>query len=131
MTGETDLELMLSSIAVVRRPGSFCFLANVDDMVESAAATVREEEGLTVVVTVDVARDRGFEPDFVAAWLTLRVHSALQAVGLTAAVSRALADEGIPCNIIAGYQHDHLFVPVDRAESAIAAIEALASPNSD
>jgi hypothetical protein len=92
-----------------------------------AAATVREEKGLTVVGPVEVARDRGLEPDFVAAWLTLQAHSALEAVALTAAVAGVLADEGIPCSVIAGYHHDHLLVPADRAESAIVAIEAPAS----
>lgn len=127
MPGERDLEKMLATIAVDRRPGSFCFVTNADHLVDVAAASVFEEEGLTVVVSVETARQHGYHPDFVAAWLTLRVHSALEAVGLTAAVSSVLADEGIPCNVIAGYHHDHLLVPVDRAESAIAAIESLAS----
>lgn len=125
MGGETDLERMLATIAVDRRPGSFSFLTGAEHLTDAAAATVVEEEGPTVVVPVEVARQHGYEPSFVAAWLTLRVHSALEAVGLTAAVSRVLADEGIPCNVIAGYHHDHLLVPADRAEDAIAAIERL------
>ena len=125
MSGELDLQRMLATIAVDRRPGSFCFVTNADDLADSAVATVHEAEGLTAVVPVEVVRDRGDEPDFEASWLTLRVHSSLQAVGLTAVVSRALADHGIPCNVIAGYHHDHLLVPSDRADTAIAAIEAL------
>lgn len=117
---------MLSTLGVDRRPGLFCFLLNPDDdLSQNAEATVREQEGLTAVVSVDLARNHGFEPDLTLSWLTLRVHSSLEAVGLTAAVSRALADRNIPCNVIAGFHHDHLLVPADNAESAIAAIEAL------
>jgi len=127
MPGETDLTRMLQTIAVDRRPGTFCFLAGAVELAADAWATVREQEGLSVVVPVDVAREHGFEPDLALAWLTLRVHSSLEAVGLTAAVSRVLADLGIPCNVIAGYYHDHLLVPADRVSAAIAAIESLST----
>lgn len=118
---------MLSTISVARRPGLFCFLTNEADLIPEAEAPIREDEGLTVVVRLEAARANGIEPDFVAAWLTLEVHSALEAVGLTAAVSRALADEGIACNMFAGYHLDHLLVPADAADSAARAIQALAS----
>ena len=62
---------------------------------------------------------------FEAAWLTLTVHSAWEAVGLTAAVAARLAEEGIPANVLAGYAHDHILVPPDRADEAIAAIRSL------
>ena len=65
-------------------------------------------------------------PPFRAAWLTLTVHSALEAVGLTAAVATALAAAGIPANVLAGYFHDHVLVPEDRADDAIRALRALA-----
>jgi hypothetical protein len=71
------------------------------------------------------ARRMGLVPEFVAAWLTLNVDSALDAVGLTAAVSGVLAAEGIPCNVLAGYHHDHLLVPIESAERAMAALNAL------
>ena len=74
---------------------------------------------------IGVAREHGESPRFVAAWLSLRVHSALDAVGLTAAVSRALADAGIACNVLAGFHHDHLLVPAARRADAIAALHAL------
>ncbi len=63
-----------------------------------------------------------------AAWITLEVHSALEAVGLTAAVARVLTDAGIPSNVIAALHHGHLFAPVDRAGEALAALEGLAGP---
>ena len=60
-----------------------------------------------------------------SAWITLRAHSDLAAVGLTAAFARALGDAGISCNVVAGVHHDHLFVPVARAADAMAALQAL------
>jgi len=60
-----------------------------------------------------------------AAWLTLAVASDLHDVGLTAAVAGALADAGIACNVLAAVHHDHLFVPLERADAALAALAAL------
>ena len=70
---------------------------------------------------------RGWQSGLPAIWLTLDVHSSLLAVGLTAAVSTALAEAGIPCTMIAGFHHDHLLVPVDRADDAIRVLRSLAS----
>ena len=92
----------------------FCTVQQAPAGVEPMA-TVREDEGLTVVVEKDVADGAGFEYDFVAAMITLGVGSRLDAVGLTPVV-HPLAEAGISCNVMAGYFHDHLFVPVDRAE---------------
>lgn len=128
MPGETDLPRMLAAIDVERRPGTFTFVTGDWPALASASsASVHEAEGLTLVVDVGAARDAGAPVDFEAAWLTLTVHSALEAVGLTAAFSRALADAGIACNVIAGYHHDHLLVPADRADEAIAALRSLSS----
>ncbi len=90
-----------------------------------AEATVREDEGLTLVLARERADELGLAYDFVAAWITLRLHSELDAVGLTAAFSRALADAGIGCNVLAGLRHDHLLVPADRAEEAIAVLRTV------
>ena len=71
-----------------------------------------------MVCAEEAAVSHGWEHHGVFAWLTLDVHSSLDAVGLTAAVSRTLADHDIPCNVLAGYHHDHLLVPIDRADEA-------------
>ena len=88
-------------------------------------ATVSEDEGLTIVATLAELRAAGMESEPWAR-LSLTVHSDLAAVGLTAAFATALGAEGISCNVIAGYHHDHLFVQWDRRWEALAALRRLA-----
>lgn len=117
---------MLATLDVERRPGTFAFVCgDHPGLADAASAMIVESEGTTWVVPAAAARAGGVDVDFEAAWLTLKVHSALEAVGLTAAFSRALGDAGIPCNVLAGYHHDHLLVPVDRVDDAIRAIRSL------
>lgn len=124
--GERDLEAMLASIDVERRPGRYTFVTGAwPGLSDHAVATVGEIEGTTYVVPVEAARSAGAPVEFEAAWLTLTVHSALDAVGLTAAFGAALAERGIPCNVLAGFYHDHVLVPADRADDAVAAIQSL------
>jgi hypothetical protein len=129
VSGERDLERLLASLEPVLRPGSFGF-AVVRDVSElggvAPAATVREDEGLSVVLPREEADALGLAYGYVAAWITLRAHSALDAVGLTSAVSRALADAGLSCNVLAGTHHDHLLVPVERGREAVGILQALA-----
>ena len=129
MSGERDLETLLRSVDPEVRPGTFVFVvvheeALLDEL--DPEATIRESEGLTAVVRRERADALGVPYDYLAAWITLRVHSALDAVGLTATVSSALARAGIACNVIAGYHHDHLLVPADRAADALEALSGLA-----
>ena len=91
----------------------------------AVAATIVEDEGTTSVLSVTDAERLGARPEFVAACLTVEVRSALDAVGLTAALATALAAENIACNVLAGYHHDHLLVPVEKADRAVAVLEAL------
>lgn len=91
-----------------------------------ALATFREDEGLSLIVPHEVALANEIEADPYAR-ITLRVHSALDGVGLTAAVSGALAGAGIACNMVAALRHDHVFVPAARAKEALAILQALAS----
>lgn len=124
--GITDLEHLLASMDPVVVEGEFVFVSLPSPSDElPALAMVHENDSTTYVVRRADATERGLEHDFVAAWITLRVHSALDAVGLTAAVSTALADAGISCNVLAGRLHDHLLVPVERAAEALAVLIAL------
>ena len=127
MAGMTDLEEMLRTLTVSVRPDRYTFLSTeeVPALGDGVAAVLTEAEGTTVVTTVARAEAEGWPVDFEAAWLTLDVHSALEAVGLTAAFSAALGAAEIPCNVLAGFHHDHLLVPADRADEAVAALEGL------
>ncbi len=117
---------MCKELSVERRPGTWCMVSGVDlpDDI-AAAAQVLEAEGMSFVISTDDATRLGIQPEFVAAWLTLGLHSALDAVGLTAVVATVLADEGIACNVVAGYHHDHLLVPLDRADRAVEILHSL------
>lgn len=88
-------------------------------------ATVAEAEGMTVVALLEEMAKAGLASEQWAR-ISLTIHSDLAAVGLTAAFSAALAAEGISCNVVAGFHHDHLFVPWARRFDALAALERLA-----
>lgn len=87
----------------------------------------RESEGLTVIVELQTAQALGLDCAYQMAWITLTVHSSLEAVGLTAAFAKALGQAGISCNVVAGFYHDHLFVGKDDAHGAVAVLRDLAS----
>ena len=125
--GETDLAAMLATLSVQRRPGVFAYIAvqvPTPGLIAAAHAMVKEGRLTTIVLPVDAAERAGQAADAQFAWLTLTVQSSLDAVGLTAAVSARLAAIGIPCNVLAGYHHDHLLVPVDRVDDAIDVLAA-------
>ena len=120
----SELEAMLAGLAPMLDGGAWCFrsISTGGPIPDEAFAIIHEGEGACAVVPVVGAPPAG--PAF--ARITLQVHSDLEAVGLTAAVSAALAEEGIACNVIAGLRHDHLFVPWSRRGEAMRILAALA-----
>ena len=127
MTGRVrDTDEMIRGMAPELQPGVYVF-ATVDAAPPEAIATMREAEGLSVILPLDVARREGLSTDLPMRQITLRVHSALDGVGLTAAVAAALAGAGIPCNMVAGHHHDHAFVPEGRAGEAVTLLKRLAA----
>lgn len=129
MHAETDLKVLLRFLSPRLHEGAYVYTI-VPEVIPVGAAPVvfvREDEGLTLILPQQQADELGLPYDFVAAWITLQVHSALSAVGLTAAVSRVLAEAGISANVVAGFTHDHLFVPHDRADDAVRALAAFAA----
>lgn len=126
MTPIRDRDAMIGQMRPLLRPGGYVFvtLGEQPDGVRPVM-TFTEDEGLTLILERSQADAAGIAYDLVFAWITLRVHSALDGVGLTAAVSTALADAGISCNMVAATQHDHLFVPLTDAGAAMDALAAL------
>lgn len=123
-----ELDALLASMRPVLQPGRYAFVAlpmDADVGIGDVIATMREPDGISAIVPEAFAIERGWPVAFTAAWITLTVHSDLEAVGLTAAFSSALGDAGISCNAVAGVRHDHLFVPVERASDAMAVLHAL------
>ncbi|KOG15588.1 MULTISPECIES: ACT domain-containing protein [Streptomyces] len=128
MNAERDLTRLLAGMRPELDPGRYVF-TTVDGPAPAGVApvvTVTEREGLTLVVRQEEADAAGLAYDYVAGWITLRIHSALDAVGLTAAVATELAEAGLSCNVVAGFHHDHLFVEHARAEEALTALRRLA-----
>ncbi len=125
--GETDLDKMLASLHVERRPGVFTYAAvaaPTPELLAAAHGMVTEDEGITLILPIEVAELAGIPVDIELAWLSLAVQSSLEAVGLTAAFATTLGAHDIACNVLAGYHHDHILVPVDKAQQAIDALTA-------
>jgi len=122
MTGETDLEKLLREMRPELNEGKyvFCTLDAKDNPFDlEPLGWFHEREGVTIILSKVQADRVGLSYTFVSAWITLNIHSSLEAVGLTAAVSQALTRAGISCNIVAAYYHDHLFVPIKDAARAL------------
>ncbi|WP_371931265.1 ACT domain-containing protein [Nioella sp. MMSF_3534] len=124
-----DRGAMIRGMAPVLDPSTWHFGTVTDVSViagTSPLATFVEEEGLSLILSEADATASGLPTDMPMARITLTVHSALDGVGLTAAVATALADAGIPCNMVAAFHHDHAFVPLADAPRALAILKALA-----
>ena len=124
MAGQKDLDTLLVLLQPSLLPGDFvfCTAANLKygDFAElQPLASYQEEEGLTLVLSKQSADVAGLAYDSVFNCITLMVHSSLDAVGLTAAVSGKLAANGISANVMAAYHHDHVFVPENKAQLAL------------
>ncbi|WP_232547140.1 ACT domain-containing protein [Propioniciclava soli] len=119
MAGLTNLHEILGALRPRVRPGSYVFTTTPTPPDVIAHARITEDEGTTLVVDRDAADELGLAYDAEFGWITLQVHSSLESVGLTAAVTNALARVGISCNVIAGYYHDHLLVPVEDVAAAV------------
>ena len=131
MSGETDLRKLIAGMAPRLQRGEFVFVSFPGAAYGNHAelepvASCLEEEGLSLVVPRERAHARGLATDAPLRAISLGIHSSLEAVGLTAAIAAALAENGISANVIAGYYHDHVYVPSAEAERALALLEALA-----
>ena len=130
MTGERDIKKLLVSMSPILMDGEYIFYsfpnAQYGDRPElEPFASCIEPEGLTLIVPRPRADANGLNYESVFRGITLRIHSSLEAVGLTAAVSAKLTECGISANVIAGYFHDHIFVQSEHADKAMAALGEL------
>ena len=124
----SDLDTLIRSMEPFLHPGRYAFATLGPETrlgPDRIIASIREPEGISVIVREEVAREVGLPVRFLASWITLMVGSDLEAVGLTAAIATALTGAGISCNVVAGGHHDHLFVPWEKGETAMAVLRAL------
>ncbi|MES1947016.1 hypothetical protein C84B14_06693 [Salinisphaera sp. C84B14] len=126
--GERDLARLLSGLRPERQAGVYRFAsaARIDDIdFERVLCFMHEPEGISIVAQESAVPPTACLSELRCCWITLKVYSSLAAVGLTAAVADVLAEADIACNVVAGTRHDHLFVPLDQADQAMALLEAL------
>lgn len=122
MEGEKNLEQLLQTLKPSHNVGDYVFCVINDTTALNNSDIVmffRETEGFTIVIKKELADSLQLEYSFVASWITLTVHSSLEAVGLTAAFSKALSQEGISCNVVAAFYHDHIFVSKKDTDKAM------------
>lgn len=121
---------MLSRLRPSLESGEFVFCTTSDATLAANAKSAalglfHEAEGVSLILPAAAAAALGFPVALPMRRIVLTVHSALDGIGLTATVACALAAEGIPCNVVAAFHHDHVFVPADMAERALAILNAL------
>lgn len=130
MEGERELGRLLRHLAPRLEDLPYEFVVVPSDQIgrlelPHVFAVIREEEGATVIRPVNSVKSDGAQQANYFARILLGVHSSLHGVGLSAAVSSVLAGQKISCNIVAGYHHDHLFVPWLEAERALKVLQKL------
>jgi uncharacterized protein len=122
MSGEINLPALLKTMNPYLNEGDYVFCA-VENLNNTGLSDIlfhfKEKKAVTIVLKKEYADKMNLSYSYVAAWITLTVHSSLEAVGLTAAFSVALAKNNISCNTVAAFYHDHIFVDKKDAERAM------------
>ena len=125
-----DIQGMLAGMTPVLKDGDFIFCSTNAPFViaaaqKSALSSFREDEGMAFILDIEAAKNLGFDTGMPMKRIVLEVFSALDGVGLTAAVASVLADNDIPCNMLAAYHHDNVFVPSAKADRALSILMAV------
>ncbi|MEM6408259.1 MAG: ACT domain-containing protein [Pseudomonadota bacterium] len=128
MPAEANLTRLIESMQPVLADGEFVF-ATSNDPVDLGGIRPQmqfhEAEGVTYILRMEDAKRLGLRYEFPCKMISLNVHSALDAVGFLAAITKALAAKGMGVNPVSGFFHDHLFVPEGREEDAMSTLHAL------
>jgi hypothetical protein len=122
MSGEVNLEVLLNNMRPFLNTGDyvFCNVSSFDKIdLKQIIGSFKEEEGITLIISKAYADRLGLNYSSIMSWITLQIHSSLEAVGLTAVFSSILSKNNISCNVIAGYYHDHIFVLKEDAKKAV------------
>lgn len=130
MPGEKNLARLLKAMQPQLNAGEFVFCTTTDlDTIHTGDMVMvfKEQEGFTIIIQREKADQLNLPYSFVTSWITLTVHSSLDAVGLTAAFSNALAKEDISCNVVAAFFHDHIFVDTKDADKAMQILNRLST----
>lgn len=129
MSGEKNLEQLLKSMKPEHNAGDyvFCKVTTLENInLDEIEMLFKEKEAITLILKKEIADTLKLEYSVIMSWITLTVHSSLEAIGLTAAFSKALSDKEISCNVVAAYYHDHIFVNKKDIEMAMKVLNTFA-----
>lgn len=130
MSGEKNLQQLLKSMKPEYNSGEyvFCKVDNLENVnLNDIEMFFKEKEAVTLILKKEVADKLHLDYSVVMSWITLTVHSSLEAVGLTAAFSKALSEQEISCNVVAAFYHDHIFVNKKDTDKAMQILNSFAN----